>query len=200
MKSDTPKQLMNQLMKNLLFRKFTDLMAGRIILLLVFTFCSETISAQGTRLRNDMSEIVDVKTFISSLKTPDVRSRITFSKSQNLEDLLYKIQPAIYFNYGEAKTYGEKPKSFFTDFRSLNRINNSNLLINNIEIVTIKINNDLELNSKIDLSVFSNFKNLKYIFILSEITTTAQIITNMIRNYDEKYSIFYKIDKGDNNQ
>jgi hypothetical protein len=120
--------------------------------------------------------------------------------AQNLENLLYKVQPSIYFNSGNVKTYGEKPKVFFVDARSLNRISNSNLLKNNIEIVTIKINSATELSSTIDLSVFSNFKNLKYIYIVSSVSTTDVALSKMILNYDEKYSIFYKVEKGDTNQ
>ena len=71
---------------------------------------------------------------------------------------------------------------------------------NNIEIVTIKINSATELSSTIDLSVFSNFKNLKYIYIVSSVSTTDVALSKMILNYDEKYSIFYKVEKGDTNQ
>lgn len=139
MKSNTSKQLMNELSINLLFRKFANLMKERIILLLVFMY-GGTISAQGTSPSNDIQQIVEINSFISSLNTPSLTSRISYSESQNVEDLLYKIQSEIYFNSGVANSYGEKPRSFLTDISSLNSISNSNLLINNIEIVSIKIN------------------------------------------------------------
>jgi hypothetical protein len=64
--------------------------------------------------------------------------------------------------------------------------------------VIIKIDNASQLNSSINLALLSNFKKLKYIYIASSIDISSSEIVKMINNYDEKYSIFYKIDKGDN--
>ena len=86
------------------------------------------------------------------------------------------------------------------EFQYLNKISNSNLLKNNIEIVTIKINSKNELNSTIDLSVFSSFKKLKYVYISSNVAINESTISKMIRNYDEKYTIFFTIENGDNSQ
>ena len=71
---------------------------------------------------------------------------------------------------------------------------------NNIEIVTIKINSPNELNSTIDLSVFSSFKKLKYVYISSNTIINEFILSKMIRNYDEKYTVFYTIENGDKSQ
>ena len=106
----------------------------------------------------------------------------------------------MYYFSGSVKTYGEKPKNLFTDIPSLNGISNADILKNNIELVVIKIKNAAELNSVIDLSVLSGYKNLKYIYVISGVSTAQENITRMIRNYEDKYSVFYKIDKGDNNQ
>jgi len=114
--------------------------------------------------------------------------------------LLHKLQPSVYFYEGKVKTYGEKPTSLFTDATSLNRLSGSSFDKNHIKIVTIRISSPSDLNSTIDLLVFSNFKNLKYIHIVSGISATEQDIKGMIRNSNGKQSIFYKIDKGDNDQ
>ena len=174
----------------------------QLILLLIVAFYSASVSAQVER-QDGSPQVMEVNSFIASLKPEanNLSSRKSVNPTaQNLENLLYKVQPSIYFDSGNVKTYGEKPKNFFVDARSLNKISNSNLLKNNIEIVTIKINSATELSSTIDLSVFSNFKNLKYIYIVSSVSTTDLALSKMIRNYDEKYSIFYKIEKGDSNQ
>ena len=84
----------------------------------------------------------------------------------------------------------------FVDFKYLKKVKNSNLLINNIEIVTIKIDNKSELNSTIDLSVFSSFKKLKYVYISTNISIDESVISKMIRNYDEKFTVIYGIEKG----
>ncbi|MFI0490172.1 hypothetical protein [Flavobacterium sp.] len=137
---------------------------------------------------------MELNVYISYLKTLELSTTTSFSNEQNLEDLLFKIQPSIYFYSGVEKTYGDKPRNLYTDVASLNGLSNSNLLKNNIEIVAINCNN---LNSTIDLSVFSSFTKLKYIYILSNISITDQDITKMIVNYDERFNIFYKVVKGE---
>ena len=199
MKTSVPKQNINQLNNNLLFKIHPNLIMKQLVLLLIVAFYSATISAQTSSV-NDPPPVMELKAYLTTLKSSNVNSRSANTGSQNVENLIYKVQPSIYFNSGQVKTYGEKPRSLFTDVRSLNRINNSTLLKNNIEIVTIKINSSNELNSTIDLSVFSSFKNLKYIYIVSNVSTSDKALSKMIVNYNEKYSIFYTIEKGDSNQ
>ncbi|POY35337.1 hypothetical protein C3L50_16145 [Flavobacterium alvei] len=163
------------------------------VLLFVIAFYSVSISAQVS----PAFSVKELKLFISDMKLTEKNSNLSFSNAQNVENLVYTIQPSIYLYSGNLKTYGEKPTKLYTDISSLNGINNPNLLNNNIEIVEIKIDNLSNLNSKIDLSVFSNFEKLKYIYILSRVSITEQNISSMILNYDEKYSIFYKVDKGE---
>ncbi|WP_304196353.1 hypothetical protein [Flavobacterium alvei] len=163
------------------------------VLLFVIAFYSVSISAQV----GPAFSVKELKLFISDMKLTEKNSNLSFSNAQNVENLVYTIQPSIYLYSGNLKTYGEKPTKLYTDISSLNGINNPNLLNNNIEIVEIKIDNLSNLNSKIDLSVFSNFEKLKYIYILSRVSITEQNISSMILNYDEKYSIFYKVDKGE---
>lgn len=166
----------------------------RVSFIVVFTCFYTAISAQNS---NTATPIIEVKSYISSLRTLEQNSNSTYSNAQNLEDLLYKVQPSIYFLAGDIKLYGEKPKNLYTGISSLNNISNAGLLKKNIEIVIIKIDDRNDLNSTIDLNVFSNFYKLKYIYILSSIVLTEQDISKMILNYDEKYSILYKIDKGE---
>lgn len=166
----------------------------RASFIVVFILFNVTISAQNS---NTAIPIVEVKSYISSLRTLEQNSNSTYSNAQNLEDLLYTVQPSIYFLAGEMKLYGEKPKNLYTEISSLNRISSAGLLKKNIEIVIIKIDDRNDLNSTIDLNVFSSFYKLKYIYLVSSIVITEQDISKMILNYDEQYSILYKIDKGE---
>ena len=95
------------------------------------------------------------------------------------------------------KIFGDKPVCLFTNLQSLRSINDPNIPRDNIEIITIKIQSQSELNSTIDMNLFSDFKNLKYIQIISTVSTTEAIITSMIRNNEEKYNVFFTIQKGD---
>jgi hypothetical protein len=141
--------------------------------------------------------IMEVKAYISSLKVIEQNSPSGFSNAQNVNDLVYKLQSSVYFNSGVVKIFGENPKNLYTDIASLNGISSANLLKNNIEIVIIKINKANDLNSKIDLAVFSDFFKLKYIYIVSSVNTTEESIAKIFYNFDEQYSIFYKIEKGE---
>jgi hypothetical protein len=141
--------------------------------------------------------IMEVNAYVSSLKTTEKNFPSSFSNAQNVEDLVYKLQSSVYFNSGSVKTFGDNPKNLYTDIASLNGISNASLSKRNIEIVIIKINNSNDLNSIIDLSLFSDFYKLKYIYIVSSVNTTEQNIAKMFHNYDEQYSIFYKINLGE---
>jgi hypothetical protein len=194
MQKTTSKQVVNlQNFFYILQKPLFSILKGVMIVAVFTSFCS-TISAQNSI---SSTPVLEVKSYISSLRTLEQNSKSTYSNAQNLEDLLSKVQPSIYFFSGDIKSYGEKPKNLYAGIGSLNGISNASLLKNNIEIVIIKIDSNNDLNSTIDLNVFSNFYKLKYIYILSSISITEQDISKMILNYDEQYSIFYKIDKGE---
>lgn len=144
---------------------------------------------------NKTTPVTDIRSFISSINNSNLSVSQKNAQRQQIENLLYHTQPSVYFYDGVAKTYGNKPNCFFTDLNSLNKIQAADILRNNIELVTIAI--DSEWNAKIDLSVFSSFKNLKYINIVSGVAVSKEEIASMILGYNEKYSIFYKIDNAD---
>jgi len=192
MKKNTPNQFVT--LKNNLnpVQQHRPLTLNRVLLLLVFSFSLLDISAQnGTTVT---PTVMDVKAYISSLKTSNQKTRATVSTSQYVENLVFGIQPAVYFQSSVPKNYGDNPVKLFTDISSLKAIPNSNFSKDNIEIVVIKIKNNSELNAKIDLLEFSGFSKLKYIYILSSVNTTDQNISNMFLNYTNQYSIFYKIE------
>lgn len=195
MKKTTLKQIVDIKINLISVKQILSISIKRVVIILVFS-----ISILNTKAQNSGSVIptvTDVNKYISSLKVIEQNSPSSFSNAQNIENLVYKIQPSIYINSGVVKKHGEKPTNLFTDVTSLNGIANTSLEKNNIEIVIIKISNSNDLNSKINLSIFSDFYKLKYIYIVSDVNTTELSIANMFLNYDEQYSIFYKIDKGE---
>ncbi len=177
-------------------QKLDLLTLKRVILIVLLTLSGAPIFAQTNSTTVTPPQIMELSTYIASLKTLELNTTTSFSNEQNLEGLLYKIQSSIYFYSGVEKTYGDKPRNLYTDIASLNGLSNSSLLKDNIEIAIIKINAS-DLNSTIDLSQFSSFTKLKYIYILSNVAITEQDITKMIVNYDEHFNIFYKVDKGE---
>lgn len=195
MKKTTLNQIFNFKINLISVQHLLCLSIKRVVMLLMFSTSFINMSAQNGNTVTPT--VIDVNKHISSLKVIEQNSPSSFSNAQNIENLVYKIQPSIYLNSGVAKKHGEKPTNLFTDVTSLNGIPNTSLEKNNIEIVIIKISNSNDLNSKINLSLFSDFYKLKYIYIVSDVNTTELSIANMFLNYDEQYSIFYKIDKGE---
>lgn len=167
-----------------------------IIGLLLLIFCSAPIIAQ----EQSENRILETKSFLSNLRIREQNSGATYSNAQHIETLLTKIQPSVYYYSGTVKTYGEKPVCLFTDVQSLNRIGGETIPKNNIEMAKISIKSVSDLSSSIDLTQLSGFKNLRYIQIISSVQATEQAITNMVRNNEGKYSIFFKIQTGDSEQ
>ncbi len=118
------------------------------------------------------------------------------SKLNHVKHLLYDLQSAVYSSSGEINVYGDQPTVLFTDMNSINSLNTSVSLKNDIEIATIKIEKSSDLNKSIDLNSFSGFEKLQYIFIISEIETSPSVINNLIKNDSSKYILIYKISIG----
>jgi len=195
MKTSVPNLLINPTSNALLFRKPPILMMKRLLLLLVFVLYGAGINAQDLRT-SAVPRVMEIKAYVASLKAAELSSRNANLGSNRLEHLLNDVQPATYFTSGEVQTYGDAPNSLFTNSSSLSNIATSNIARANIEIVTITLSTSADLSRSIDLSVFSNFPNLKYIYILSSVETTESVISGLIRNNDGKFGVFYKIDKG----
>ena len=199
MKTNIPNQLIN-LQTNKMFEKSNVTMRIKVMLLLMFAMICANMSAQVGLESEDAPVIRELNTFLNSERGMRLSSSNTYSDVKNLEDLISNVQPSVYFYSGNVKTYGEKPKNLFTDLSSLNQLSNPSILKNNIEIVIISISNSNELNGTLDMSLFSSFKNLKYIYLTSKVAVSNSRISGMIQNNNEKYSVFYRVEDGDTNQ
>lgn len=89
------------------------------------------------------------------------------SETNSLRNLIYDLQPVIYFQQGEnIVNRGETPVYIDTDVASIDKLYVANSDFNSIEIIRIKINNPSELNLILDTSRLNSFVNLKYILFL----------------------------------
>ncbi|MBX9808207.1 MAG: hypothetical protein K2X95_10460 [Flavobacteriaceae bacterium] len=195
MKKTTQNLIVNFKSNLISSQQLLSLTIKKVLFTIVFSFSFATISAQNGN--SVTPAVMEVNAYVSSLKLIEKNSSSSFSNAQNVEDLVYKLQSSVYFNSGIIKTFGENPRNLYTDIASLNGISGASLMKSDIEIVIIKINNTNDLNSNIDLSLFSAFHKLKYIYIVSSVNTTEQNIAKIFRNYDEQYSLFYKINLGE---
>lgn len=203
METNSPNVLFN-LQTNLLFEKTSQVMKQKLLLILMLvSFCS-SIFAQSKNIENETIVVTEMNSIFSSNAT-SASARVANSGTvsinvQRLRNLITQVQPSEYFYSGEVKSYGDTPTNLFTDLSSLSQVNSSNINKQNIEIVTIRISTASELNSTIDLAAFSNFTNLKYIYFISNVNTTSENISSHIVNYNSRFNLFYKIDRGDSNQ
>lgn len=165
--------------------------------MLVFLYSNINAQLRNISEESDVVTVTNIDSYFDTAKK-STASNVAKLSAQNLKTLTTNVQPSVYCYSNAVNTYGDEPVNLFTDMNSLAQVDNLVTLKNNIEIVTIKIDNASQLNSSINLALLSNFKKLKYIYIVSSITISSNEIANMITNYDEKYSVFYKIDKGDN--
>lgn len=181
MKTNTPNQIFKQSEHIIAVYNRLSFSLKSILPFIAFMLYSTTISSQS----------ISSDSYIQNLKASGQNASAT-----ELEHLLYDLQSAVYFFSGEIKTYGEKPTSFFTEINSISTIGSSATLKNDIEIVTIEINSISDLSKTIDLSQFSGFNKLKYIYILSNIQTNEMNINQLIQNPNPQYTIIYKISIG----
>lgn len=181
-------------------------MKSKIIMLIVLLISSLNAVAQRLSTSDNIDEttvpVLELDAFLSvtsqTARAASV-SNVTLLNMQNVKELVYNTQPSIYFFGGVVKVFGDKPRNLFTDANSISSLNNSVTLKNNIEIVTVNLDNPNQLNTPINLSQLSEFKNLKYIYFITSFDVSNNAIANLIQGDSEKYMVFYKVQKGDNN-
>lgn len=193
MKKLVPNQLINQTANVQLSEKSLNSMM-KSVLILMFTLFTANISAQqrvaGT------SGIMEVEAFLSTLRNSDANSRSGSARAAHLESLINDNQPSVYFNGRGVRSYGDNPIVTYTNPASLPNLRQAQFDKSTVEIVTIRLNTEADKNSILDLSVLSEFPNLKYVYILSDVKTTGDAITKLVKNASAAYSVFYKIAVG----
>jgi hypothetical protein len=181
-------------------------MKSKIIMLIVLLISSLNAIAQRLSTDNNTDEtsvpVVELNAFLSNSSQTSrsaAVSNVTLLNMQNVKELVYSTQPSIYFYGGVEKVFGEKPRNLFTDLNSLSSLNSSISQKNSIEIVTINLDNPNQLNNSFNLSQFSEFKKLKYIYFIASFDVDNDGISSLINGDSDKYMVFYKVQKGDNN-
>lgn len=170
------------------------------IVFLLILLCSAPLSAQQRNESDEIQPITESRTFLSNLRARETSNRAAYSNAQHIEELLSKVQPSVYYLSGSVNTYGEKPVCLFTNVQSLSRIREVSIEGNNLEMARITIESTADLNATIDLNQLSGFKNLRYVQIFSKVPVTEQAINRMVLNNSDKYSVFFKVHKGDSEQ
>lgn len=196
MEATVPKILIN-CRNNVLLSLFKPqiIMMKRLLLVLVLVcFCIPT-KAQVSRAAVGQNPIVEVSAYLASLRSNTSTARTSASAVDHLENLLNEVQPAVYLTSGQAKFYGDQPTALYTDVSSLTQASSLVRSKESVEIITVQIERAADLRT-IDLSYLSSFPNLKYVYLLSSIETSAATLANLIQNTENRWVVFYKISKG----
>lgn len=193
--------LITKIKANLLGRtKLSFALMSKVCVIAAFILFSNAVSGQRKYNSEKKSfQMKEAKDFMREEKSNSKSLRKSSAKEKSVESLIVDLQPSIYVYNGIVKTYGDNPTNLFIDIASLEKINKLQLLSKDIEIVSITIKNNRELNLEIDLSSFAAFDKLKYVYLISKVSATEQEIMSMVSNYDPKYSLLYEIQEESSN-
>jgi len=160
------------------------------------------VTTYSLHAQNSAFVVTEINSYLNTSNSVSAKStqlnKVELVNRENIQNLTTKVQPTINFYNGEVKVYGDRPTKLYTNLSSISQLENSINIKNNIEIIIITLTSPEELNSNLNLNQLSGFKNLKYIYFNTNFETTPDNIANLLKNYNEKYSIFYRVIKGDN--
>ncbi len=111
----------------------------------------------------------------------------------NFYDLAFKMHPTHYFEKGSLKSVyksSDPVKLTFEDSESLKSLNKPNAKNNQVELITIMLNNSNDLNNSIDLTSNTGLSKLKYVFVKCNFNCSETQIKKFIKTNAE-IRIFY---------
>lgn len=159
-----------------------------------FTFFSASIFAQA---------IEEFGSKLSEMEKSSDASQI--KEAHYLKGLVSDLHPTVYLHNGELQPVDEQmPVRINTDITSLNLLNARNPLFNGAELLCIRIQNENDFNTTLNLSDLKGFKNLKYVYILctfkicpdqySDKDCESSKISRIIRGYENSgFGVFYSV-------
>lgn len=168
-----------------------------ILSVLIVALLSSNMFCQLKLANVKTLKITELNKFIDNLKSQEKLLKSEYSNAKWLENLLYEVQPSLYYYDGDLKSYGKNPTTLFTDIKSFNRISEIIIEASSVEIIRINITDKNDLNTILNSKEFQNFKKLKYIYFTSAIDINENDIIKILNNSEIEYSIFYSIYKRD---
>lgn len=115
-----------------------------------------------------------------------------YNLSQKLHSTFYYKNNKLQTKYGE----GSPLKITFEDINSFDSLDKSNSQFNEVQIITVKLKNENDLDKTFDLSNMSGFSKLKYIFIRCDFNSDSIKIRKFIKNSDySKIRVFYSSER-----
>ncbi|NMH29153.1 hypothetical protein [Flavobacterium silvaticum] len=108
-----------------------------------------------------------------------------------VEKLISEVQPVIYAENGTVKVFGSDPVCLQSSAAQLASVLQMGLPVENVELITVKINTISDLNTPLNLSSLEGFDSLKYVHVLSEVDAPASALAAYVQNATPQTAVFY---------
>ncbi len=187
MRKPIPNQLFNQ---PELSGKTKISMIQKVLLVLVLMLVFTGAQAQvGQISPANQTSIMHVDQFLASLRQD---SQARNAGASTVEGLIYDLKPTLYVKSGATSVHGEgQPTVLRTDAASLQSIASLPAAqMQNVRMAIIRVPAGAP---KVDLSVFSGFPSLNYVYIQSEANVTPATVSTLIENQNPNQQVFYSI-------
>tara|TARA_R110002033_G_scaffold137213_1_gene176532 strand:- start:1357 stop:1884 length:528 start_codon:yes stop_codon:yes gene_type:complete len=114
-----------------------------------------------------------------------------YNLSQKLHSTFYYENNKLKNKYGD----GSPLRLNLEDINSFSAINKNDTQFNDIQIITVSLKNENDLNKILDVSNMPGFSSLKYIFIRCHFNCDALKIRKFIKKSDRNIRVFYTTDR-----
>lgn len=141
-----------------------------------------------------MSESTVAQTQRTLLNSDGTQALGSFQSDARLSTLVNNLHPSVHVMGGQVKVQEASPTTFFTDLESITTIGELGLPKTKIEVVTIQIDDLGQLNSTIDMNIFSGFDRLKYVHINSSVICSSADLFRMLKNVASQYKILITVE------
>ncbi|MEI6749688.1 MAG: hypothetical protein ACOYMF_15150 [Bacteroidales bacterium] len=183
-------------MKNLTFNleaestncQSLDFRTTRLRLIRLFAFLSIFL----TGLSSSAQELKEMgKTLAAMKSSPD---STVVREAMHLENLVYELNPYVIIREGIFSTYADAPfVCVDIDAQSVNKLKEPNILFDQAELLTVRINTQNDLNILLDLASLNGFSKLKYINFLCSIDCTREHVSKLIKMSKTGINVLYLI-------
>ena len=157
--------------------------------LCILLFSSSELAAQ----ENDIYEVNGSNSMSKTSSKKGIQN-----DREDFYDLAFNLRPTAYIENNvirnNRKGGASVSKLTFIDTKSFNILSQSNQNFNDIELISIKLESENDLNNKINLTQASGFSSLKYVFVKCYFKCTEQQVKGFI-TADPNVRIFYKTEK-----
>jgi len=136
-------------------------------------------------------QIYELDSWVNAKKMQ--KSAGNVNEGVRVASLAYELNTMLYYENGIAKTYGEgKPVFLEAEVSDIPALYKSNVMFDNVELIRIKLRNNVTQKNLLNVASLSHFKSLKYIVLECAYNCNAQ---DLAKRYigSTNVTMFYSI-------